>query len=320
MDRILSFYKDAKVLIGGGMVIPRMASIWISHACGLNCSYCGYADTHNGYLMAEPNFKGLVDDLKYQGVESIELSGGGEPTANPRCFVFAEYAYRKGFRVGMFTNGLKFDWERIYCFDYIRIGIDAGNKDSYSKIKGVKPSIFNKVVSNIERLIRSRGIGTTVGLKFVITENNYDDMLKFAEFAKGLGVDYVNFRKIFSRDNPTLAIKAKERLSDVKFAYKDFVYGSFDFEELELPCFMAPIHAVVAADGSLLNCCYFSDDKHIIGNVFKKGFRYEWSSRRHNDVLNSITPDQCNEHTCRWRYYNNRMRDVLRGKDFISFI
>jgi len=40
MDKILSYYQDAKKLIKGGMILPRMISIWLTTNCNLKCGFC----------------------------------------------------------------------------------------------------------------------------------------------------------------------------------------------------------------------------------------------------------------------------------------
>ncbi len=323
-NRILSFYQESKSLIQGKMVIPRMVSVWLSQKCNLNCGYCGFSSTHDGTLIDSNKFRLLLKEFADLRVESIELSGGGEPTIHKECFEFAEYISGFGMKVGMLTNGFRFDLDRIKYFDYIRVGLDAIDKESYSKIKGVHKGVFNEVVDNIKSVVGRRNedimVKPVVGVKFIINENNYRNMQDFINYGYDLKVDYVSFRGLFGENSSNELDEANLIFDDMKESWDDFIQGSFSFDDLIYPCFMAPIHAVITADGNLLNCCYFNDADHVIGNVFEKPFKKLWFSDRHWKVLESIPQQECNKHTCRFRDYNNRMGNLLDGKELISFI
>ncbi len=323
-EKILSFYQDAKKLMRGEMVLPRMVSVWLSNYCFLSCNYCLYSSVHEKTLINGEKFRVLLKELSDLGIESVEFSGGGESTIHKECFEFAEFIKGLGMKVGLLTNGFHFDLDRIKYFDYIRVGLDAKDKKTYSEIKGVKEEVFDKVVYNIKQVIEKRNedisVVPDVGVKFIINENNYKEMPVFISFVKELGADHINFRKLFVKEDLEKNLEVESIFLKVKFLYGDYVYGSFSFEELENPCFMAPIHAVITADGSLLNCCYFNDKEHIIGNVLEKSFKKVWFSSKHWKILESIGLQECNKYTCRFRNYNNKMSYLLKGGDFISFI
>ncbi len=324
-DKILSFYQEAKQLIRGKMVIPRMVSVWLSHKCNLNCNYCFCKSTHDNTLIDSSKFRSLLKEFADLGVEGIEFSGGAEPTFHKECFEFAEYIKELGMKVGMLTNGFCFDLDRIKHFDYIRIGLDAIDEKSYNEIKGVGGSAFSSVVNNIKSVVGRRNedimVKPVIGIKFIINENNYKDMQDFVNYVYDLKVDYVSFRGLFGENKSEELEETSLMFDDMKVGWDDFIQGSFSFDDLIYPCFMAPIHAVITANGNLLNCCYFNDAEHIIGNVFEKPFKKLWFSNRHWKILESIPLHKCNIHTCRFRNYNNRMRDLLDGQgEFISFI
>jgi len=105
----------------------------------------------------------------------------------------------------------------------------------------------------------------------------------------------------------------------LKRKYGKFVRGSFSFDDLKEHCFMAPVHAVINAKGDLLNCCYAFEEKYIIGNVFDSGFKSLWFSVRHKEIIDKINVDFCNKFSCRFRSYNNKMKQELASNE-LSFI
>ena len=325
-QKILSFYEDAKKLVKGELVIPRMVSVWLSHCCNLGCRYCLYSEINAAKTLIDTKkFYRLIDELSSLGIEGLEFSGGGEPTVHKECFKFAKYARSKGLRVGMFTNGRIVDTSKVKYFDFVRIGLDATNPKDYAKVKNTKKGVFNDVLDNVQRYLENKTKEKLprVGLKLVVTEDNWSRMGDFVRLGMKQGVDYVHFRKIVKSrgyKEKKVEVEMGRLYRWLKGKSSNFVYGSFEFELLKKACFMAPIHAVITADGSLLNCCYFNKKKYIIGNVLDSGFKKICFSDRHKEVLSSIKINDCNIHTCRWRRYNNLYRDIIKGYGESAFI
>lgn len=330
-QRILSFYKDAKTLRAGGMVIPRMISCWLTHVCNLNCSYCLYTESHNVYkdLVDTEKFLRFIDEIAELGVEGLEFGGGGEPTIHKDCFKIAKYAKDKGLQVGMLTNAARFDIPlALESFRYIRLGIDAHEDGLYQAVKGTKPGVFAKTEVNCLELIQARnaaGLKTPrIGVKHLIGRKNVEYLSQLVKWAYELGADYVHFK---AEHNSPDALSDKERfeygviLNSLKEAFPGFVKGDLGFLVGKHHCFMADIHAVLDATGNLLQCCYFSEKKDMIGNVFQEGFKNVWYSERHKEVKVAKTVDGCNKFDCRWHLYNSQAVEMLNGIDQdLSFI
>ena len=93
--------------------------------------------------------------------------------------------------MGMFSNGSmleKFDlYETIIeNLQWIRISIDAG-KDTYNKLRVTnKNNDFETVLSNIKKLIeiKKNNSNITIGVGFVVTESNYEEIDSYRYFFK----------------------------------------------------------------------------------------------------------------------------------------
>ena len=320
-QRILSFYKDAKTLRAGGMVVPRMISCWLTHVCNLNCSYCLYTESHNVYkdLVDTDKFLRFVDEIAELGVEGLEFGGGGEPTIHKDCFRIAKHAKDRGMQVGMLTNAARFDVPlALESFRYIRLGIDAHEDGLYQAVKGTRAGTFAKTEANCRELIHARnaaGLKTPrIGVKHLIGYKNAPFLSELVQWAKDIGADYVHFK---AEHNSPDALSDEYRLNYgavlnlIKLTYPDFVKGDLNFLVGKHHCFMSPIHAVLDAKGNLSQCCYFTEERDQIGNVFDKSFREVWYSARHNEVRAAKTVEGCNKFDCRWHAYNNTMAEIL---------
>jgi len=324
-NRILSFYKDAKKLKAGRMVLPRMISCWLTHVCNLNCSYCLYTESHNVYkdLVDTEKFMKFIDEISKLGVEGLEFGGGGEPTIHKDCFKIAKYAKDKGMQVGMLTNAARFDIPlALESFRYIRLGIDAHNSELYQQVKGTTAGTFAKTEANCRELIEARNKAelTTprIGVKHLIGKKNVNYLRELIEWAKSIGADYVHFK---AEHNSPDSLTPEDRkyygifLEQMKRLHPDFIKGDLNFLQGKYHCFMSPIHSVLDANGNLNQCCYFTEEKDQIGNVFKHGFEQVWMSDRHQEVIKNKTVEGCNKFDCRWHLYNNQAMEMLEGTD-----
>lgn len=330
--RIMTFYKDAKKLAAGQMVIPRMISCWLTHICNLNCSYCLYTESHNEKykdVVDTTKFLKFIDEIAKLGVEGLEFGGGGEPTIHKDCFQIAKYAVEHGMQVGMLTNAARFDVPMaVEYFRYIRLGVDAHNDELYQKVKGTRSGVFAKTEANCRELIEYRNkIGRwfpRIGVKHLIGMKNVGYLRELVDWAKDIGADYVHFK---AEHNSPDSLDAAQResfgaiLNDLKKELPGFIKGDLNFLQGKFQCFMSPIHSVLDAHGNLNQCCYFTEDVDQIGNVFKNGFENVWFSDRHEQVRKAKTIDGCNKFDCRWHLYNNQAVEMLQGGDQdLSFI
>lgn len=328
--RILSFYKDAQKLSAGEMVLPRMVSTWLTHLCNLACDYCLYAWTHKQNKVVDPKkFNAFIDEIARLGIEGLEFAGGGEPALHPQCFEFAERASKLGIKVGMLTNGTRYDLGRaVRYFSYIRIGIDAHNDALYTIVKSPKSKgQFDVVVRNTIDLLNKRGKSPSpkIGFKFLLGKKNYEYLAAMAEFSKEIGVDYAWFA---AEHNSESELNEYERdlvektLASLKIRYPGFVRGSVTRLRASVPCFMAPIHTVMDAHGNLFVCCYMNrPEKNSFGNALSDGFEKVWFSEKHWQIQKSFTVKECDQFSCRWHVYNREMKQVLDdGKYDMAFI
>ena len=326
-NKIFSFYNDAKKLIKGEMVIPRFVSLWLTTSCDLQCLYCYFNNKNKEKQFADTNkVKRLIDELVSLGIESLELSGGGEPTLHPDCFDIIEYAYKKGLKVGLLTNGFKFDFYKIMYLTYVRFGVDSTTDKQFLKIKGGKDGRFTELINQIKKLLEFRKGREfpSIGIKFMLNKLNYTCIEDMVSLAFTTGVDYCHFKGTHSDKN---ALTSKQRLdlesiiNRKKESYPNFVFGSVNRCVAKVDCFMAPIHTVITSTGDVLNCCYFYEKDKVVGNAFKTSFSTIWFSDNHKKVINSIKVSDCNKVDCRFSHYNNEMNSILKANKYnLSFI
>lgn len=294
-----------------------------TNRCNQSCTFCAYRMPESACNQkfrphdSIPNEKLLeiIDSCKNMGVNAIQITGGGEPLIHPDIKGVIRKIIDDGFDLGLVTNGQALDDELIEMLSdvaWIRISVDASNKDTYSLIRRVKTVNYEKVMSNITRLASIKR-KTILGIGFVVNRENYSEIYDTCKMFKEKGVD--NFR-ISASFNPLgiryfdgiydhakdLSEKAKLELEDENFTVfnlfndriGDLFHGKQDYDF----CPMKELVPYVAADMNVYTCCILSYNKNgYIGSIKDQTFEELWHSndkiqcfKRHNPRKNCQLP------------------------------
>ena len=215
-------------IFDGKILPPYEILIHTSSICNLNCKWCigGYVSFKknkeallDNALMKKENMIKVVNDIinyrkigydyknncnREYKVENVTFSGiTGEPLIARDSILYAINELSKhNIRVGIFTNGILINkdmHETLLKLGYILISIDAGNNETYNKLKcnGKATNNFENILKNIEDLNESKkkyksNIDINVG--YVINEYNYDQIYDLAAKLKRIGVHYLRFK------------------------------------------------------------------------------------------------------------------------------
>jgi radical SAM protein with 4Fe4S-binding SPASM domain len=211
----------------GAEKFPLMVVLSFSYVCNARCPNCPYnnSDIRSMYkdfmFIPDDLFKKICDECGKYGA-FVRLSGGGEPMLHPHALELVSYAKQVGAKVGIITNGSKFthvNLARLLSIntDVIEFSADAGNSDTYAK---VRPGLsWEKLVANVKtaRTIRDELKASTKLVVSVINQVGVDvDAAK--EFWTPL-VDAVQIRKFltwgYNEDksaDPTPYLDPKDRI------------------------------------------------------------------------------------------------------------
>ena len=116
------------------------------------------------------------------------ILSGGEPLLRPDIFEISERAKKKGFYVGLSTNGALIDHKNIGELPPLATTISASRSTHRRDARPlpVKPGCFEASLNGI-RLARAAGI--KVGLRFTVTHDNHAELGDVMELAAREGVD-----------------------------------------------------------------------------------------------------------------------------------
>lgn len=204
----------------GRPLAPINVEIDLSNRCSLGCEWCHFAFTHTrgplagkrakpagatpgGDLMPYELAAGIIEQFHQAGVLSVTWTGGGEPTLHPD---FDRIIDRTASLLpqGLYTHGGHISQDRARllkeCLTFVYVSLDAADAADYKRDKGVDR--FDAACEGIRRLAAAGG-NCTVGVGFLLGENNWWRAREMVTLGKQLGAEYIQFRPTILYDMET---------------------------------------------------------------------------------------------------------------------
>jgi len=303
MDNKIYYYLDeVEKLNRGEFVAPISCEIDPSNACNLNCDFCMFGEwrkEHHEHLELE-TYVSLIGELQRMGSKSITFTGGGEPLMNPNFNLMVSLAKSLGFQIGLVTNGLLLNKvEDLESFLFIRVSLDAHNREDYIKVKG--RDRFKIVLENIAIALKRN---KTIGLSYVVGPYNNKDLHKAEDLANDLGVSYLQIK-------PSYVNERKEIFTDFEYPDGRSIIGTERYlPEDNVPCAIAALVPIIGANGDVYFCCQGRGvDRLTLGNLKDKSLKQLWTERLALKPNVSLCP------MCRYMNYTKAYKSILEDGD-----
>jgi MoaA/NifB/PqqE/SkfB family radical SAM enzyme len=261
--------------------LPEIVQIESTNICNAKCVFCPRDDMHRKQgIMSVELFRKIVDECVELGITHIRMHNYGEAFLDRRLTEKVRYAKDKGIQeVGVISNGSLIT-EPVARgmieagLDAINISVDAAGKDVFEATRvGLK---YDKVIDNIERLVRIRGEMRRQRPKLILSfvrQDNSTDEQAFIEHWK--------------------AIADKIHITDLhNWA------GTLNTEsDVNYPCYRPWLTFTVLWDGRVSLCCADFDGRTILGDLNTSSIKEVWNSEPFRHVrrqhLESGGPDIC---------------------------
>ena len=261
--------------------MPEIVQIEATNICNAKCVFCPRDDMHRRQgIMSLELFKKIVDECAELGITHVRMHNYGEAFVDRKLVEKVRYAKQKGIQeVGMISNGSLIT-EPVARgmidagLDAINISVDAAGKEVFEATRiGLK---YDKVIANIERLLRLRGESGKRRPKLILSfvrQNNSADEQAFIEHWKSIA------DKIHVTDLHNWAGTLNTE-SDVNF-----------------PCYRPWLTFTVLWDGRVSLCCADFDGKTILGDLNTHTIAEIWNAEPYRNArrqhLESGGPDVC---------------------------
>lgn len=176
----------------------RRAYLEVNSRCNLDCAMCvrqSWRDPQG--MMSWDTFQSVVDGLRaFPDLKRVYLGGFGEPLMHPRIVDMVAQLNALGVGVTLSTNGLLLKPDLAEALflagvDTVVVSLDSMHVQAYEKGHHAVDTVL-KNIHNVDKLIHDTGYHLPVlGLEYVATQSNLDDLYKLPNIAKQAGASFV---------------------------------------------------------------------------------------------------------------------------------
>jgi len=198
-------------------VSPISINLDLTTSCNFACDHCVDLDIlNNGIKFDYDKLQNSLDLLISNGLKSVIIIGGGEPTVSPYFSDIVKQLKNLYIQVGIVTNGSRPEnLVKITPYlkkrDWVRMSLDSGVNETFIKMhKPKKKSVtLNHICDNVNN-IKNINPDVQLGFSFIIVwnnceANNYEiienlnEMTLATKLAKQSGFDYISFKPFLER-------------------------------------------------------------------------------------------------------------------------
>lgn len=333
-------------------VYPIYIEISPVGACNHRCTFC--AVDYIGYKarMLDPaKLSDRLDEMGRMGVKSIMYAGEGEPLLHKKINDIVRATKDAGIDVSFTTNATimnqAFIERSLPLTSWIKVSINAGTPETYSKIHQVHEKDFHTVVGNLKKAVaykRENKLNCTIGAQSLLLPENAAEMEKLALLCRDeIGLDYlvvkpysqhffsethiyegIDYSKFIDMADVFENISTKD--FQVVFRRNTMKKYMEDENKRYTKCNATPfMWAYVMADGALYGCsAYLLDKRFEYGNIMEQSFQKVWEGEKRkasfHHVRHELDIKECRKN-CRMDEVNRYLFSLREGRvPHVNFI
>jgi GTP 3',8-cyclase len=327
-------------------IYPMAVSIGPTRACNYKCIFCAYRylENNTGFLDLK-----LVSDMAEQagpyGVKSFFFSGDGEPLLHPELPDCIARVKASNIDVALNTNGSLLSKEvarKIFRYlSWIRISVNAGNKEEYGRLHGCSPSMFDKVLNNLSKAAEEKkklNSACTIGVQSILLPENLTTLYDLGVELKKIGVNYFALKPFLK--HPSIDYNSEINYNDPKIIellqrIENLATNSFkviirwnSLEKIKLRsykrCLSFPFFVDIDSRGDVFPCGpMIGEKKFCYGNLYEKSFEQIWNSKERNKLetwmINDFDCKNCMPN-CRNDAVNRTLWSLRNYPEHLNFI
>lgn len=226
------FYEEnGKLVLAPSIHSAQRLYIEPTAACNLNCVTCIRKTwTEKLGFMKKEEFDKLIEDIKeLPTIDSVMFGGFGEPTHHPDIYYMIEKINDLGVKAEMTTNGTNLTEENIKKLmdaglKNLWVSVDSMDMDKFNEIR--EGADFGQVYENLRTfrdLNRGENKKITLGIAFVVTKDNVEDLSRLKSFASRVWAEKISVSNVIPYDQ-----EMEEKMLCRKTLFKPLSYREQD--------------------------------------------------------------------------------------------
>lgn len=347
--KLIYHVKRVSDWLDGKIVYPIYMEISPSGVCNHRCTFCGL--DFMGYkkvFLDTQRLKNALSELSALGLKSVMYAGEGEPLLHKDIRNIVEHTKSTGTDVSITTNGVLLNGnmsEKILPhLEWIKISLNAGTAETYSKIHNTKEDDFERVMNNLQTAAQIKdqhGYKCILGIQLLLLPENHKEITILAKRARDIGIDYVVVKPYSQHPQSNTDI-----YKDVK--YSEFLHLSRELNEYNTDkfsvifrvdsmkewdegqrnykkCLSLPFWSYIDSEGNVWGCSvYLGDKRFYCGNINNStSFKEIWEGRNRAKCLswveNDLDPASCRVN-CRMDKINRYLWELTNPPEHVNFI
>lgn len=253
---------------------PTTVAIEGTSACNAACVMCGHKSmTRAQGVMTMELYTRILEQLKDWHLESLLLSGFGEPLLDPHLEERISLAKSKGFEnVGLVSNASRLSPEKAAKLisaglDFMHISLDGASPETYNRLR---PGLdYHEVVKNIDHIL-SLSLRPQIFIQVVTLSDNENEI--------------TDLRRLWEHKADRLIFRqAQDWAGQVPLPDREHSPHLME-RNLWPPCRYLWDQLNIYWDGTVPACCLDYEVRQIIGNAGKDTMASIWQGAALGDL------------------------------------
>lgn len=291
----------------------------LTNKCNLNCVMC-YRHSWSEKLqdMNRELFAKIKKEINgLDRLKSIVLGGIGEPTYAP--LIYKAIKELGNYNLTLTTNAIKMDDTLVNLIiqyvNLIMVSID-GLHENFSKIRGTNLDLVVNNINKINELKEKKKSSTLyLGIQFVISKNNVDDIFRLIDLASELKVHQLVLSNLLSQkeENADKILYTRYENKEIKSLFNkasnysfrkgiNLILPNYELKTERRCTFIEDKAAFISASGEVVPCYRLSHTykeyvfgrkktvlKHSFGNLHDQSLKEIWESSEYSNFRSIIS-------------------------------
>lgn len=349
-ERIGKWLKAEDYWIRAKKVYPIYLEISPSGICNHRCIFCSLDFMgYRGKFLDENVLKNQILKMAKLGVKSIMFAGEGEPLLHRKMSEIAVHTKNVGIDVAFTTNATplteKFCQKTLGSIAWIKVSINAGRAESYSRIHRAPKEHFSLVLKNIRMAVKIRDenkYSCAIGSQMLLLPENRKEVAILAEKMRDAGCDYFvvkphsqhpkshtkHYEKlVYNSDDIDKIENNLKKINNPNFQIIVRKHTAIKLKESLKPyskCYAVPFFwAYITAGGDAYSCSIFLGDRRfLLGNIYEQGFREIWEGEKRRQnwlMMKEFNASLCRK-ACRMDECNRFLHQLKNSPPHVNFI